>query len=104
MKLEAFWWNHAGISREFSKEHTHRQYESNIKFTPNQVSEALIKKNPDAITAVRIGDNDGDDLWEIWAHVLSVGIPRSTQGSMEIISNPRIRLFPIPIQKLLSKL
>lgn len=58
-----------GLAQEFSKEHTHREYEDNIKFTPNQVPEALIKKNPDAITAVRIGDNDGDDLWEIWAHV-----------------------------------
>jgi len=58
-----------GLAVEFSKEHSHREYEDNIKFTPNQVPEVLIKKNPDAITAVSIGDNDGDELWEIWAHV-----------------------------------
>ena len=59
----------AGLAQEFSKEHTHREYESNISFTPNSVPKELVEKNPDAIAAVRIGDNDGDDLWEIWAHV-----------------------------------
>jgi hypothetical protein len=50
----------------FEREKSARGYEGT--FTPESVDAEIIQANPDAITAVKIHDDDSDDLWEIWVY------------------------------------
>jgi|DEB0MinimDraft_3_1074331.scaffolds.fasta_scaffold03459_2 hypothetical protein len=56
------------LDQLFQREKSLRDYGDGVQFTPEPLASEIIQANPDAITAVRITDNDDDKLWEIWVY------------------------------------
>jgi len=58
-----------GLNEVLMKEARLREYAyEEIELTPETIPEEIVKANPDAILGIRLSDNDGSELWEIWVY------------------------------------
>ena len=58
-----------GLNEVLMKEARLREYAyDEIELTPETIPEEIVKANPDAILGIRLSDNDGSELWEIWVY------------------------------------